>query len=78
VNDAFYKVLYNLKSYKCSSYIPNVQPGTEIQEKVFCQDIENLTFADKNFDVVITEDVFEHIRNYEKAFEEVYRVLKKG
>lgn len=78
VNDAFYKVLHNLKSYCCSSYIPNVQPGTEIEEKVFCQDIENLNFADENFDVVITEDVFEHIRDYEKGFREVYRVLKKG
>ncbi|NJM21938.1 MAG: class I SAM-dependent methyltransferase [Richelia sp. SL_2_1] len=78
VNDAFDKILHNLKSYCCSSYIPDVQPGTEIQEKVFCQDIENLTFADENFDIVITEDVFEHIRNYKKAFQEVYRVLKKG
>ncbi|MEA5598887.1 class I SAM-dependent methyltransferase [Rivularia sp. UHCC 0363] len=78
VNDAFYQVLRNLKSYYCSSYIPDVEPGTEIKEKVFCQDIENLTFADENFDIVITEDVFEHIRNYKQAFQQVYRVLKKG
>ncbi|MGD1913285.1 MAG: class I SAM-dependent methyltransferase [Rivularia sp. (in: cyanobacteria)] len=78
VNDAFSKVLYNSTSYFCSSYIPNVQPGGEVKEKVFCQDLENLTFASENFDVVITEDVFEHIRDYEKAFREVYRVLKKG
>lgn len=77
VNDAFYQKLHNLKYYYCSSYIPNVQPGTEIEEKVFCQDIENLTFAEQNFDIVITEDVFEHIRNYQKGFQEVYRVLKK-
>ena len=37
-----------------------------------------MTFADENFDVVITEDVFEHIRDYKKGFREVYRVLKKG
>ncbi len=78
LNDAFYKVLYEYKSYYCSSYIPNVEPGTETRSRVFCQDLEKLTFADENFDVVITEDVFEHIRNYDLAFEQVYRVLKKG
>ena len=78
VNDAFYQVLHKYTSYSCSSYIPNIKIGTEIQEKVFCQNLEKLTFADENFDVVITEDVFEHIRDFKKGFREVYRVLKKG
>ncbi|AFY53056.1 methylase involved in ubiquinone/menaquinone biosynthesis [Rivularia sp. PCC 7116] len=78
VDDAFYQVLHNSTSYYCSSCIPNVQIGTEISEQVSCQDLEKLSFADENFDVVITEDVFEHIRDYEKAFFEVYRILKTG
>ena len=78
VNDAFYKILHKHQSYSCSSYIPNIEPGTKIDDGVFCQDLENLTFPTENFDAVITEDVFEHIRNYEKAFREVYRILKKG
>ena len=78
VNDSFSQVLYKYKSYCSSSHIPDVKPGTEIEERKFCQDLENLTLTDENFDVVITEDVFEHIRDYKKAFQEVYRVLKKG
>lgn len=78
INDAFSQVLQFGTSYYCSSYIPNIQIGTEIREQVFCQNLEQLTFADEKFDVVITEDVFEHIRDYQKAFQEVYRVLKTG
>ena len=78
VNDALSQVLQSATSYYSSSYIPNIQIGTEVRENVFCQDLEKLTFASEKFDVVITEDVFEHIRDYEKAFREVYRVLKTG
>lgn len=78
INDAFSQVLQSGTSYYCSSYIPNIQVGTEIREQVFCQDLEKLTFSSEKFDVVITEDVFEHIRDYQKAFQEVYRVLKTG
>ncbi|MCJ8280913.1 MAG: class I SAM-dependent methyltransferase [Rivularia sp. ALOHA_DT_140] len=78
VNDAFSQVFQSSKSYYCSSYMPNVEIGAEISERVFCQDLEQLTFTSEKFDVVITEDVFEHIRDYEKAFREVYRVLKTG
>ena len=79
VNDAFSQVLHSSGiPYYCSSYIPNIQIGTEIREQVFCQNLEQLTFSSEKFDVVITEDVFEHIRDYRKAFQEVYRVLKTG
>ncbi|MGB6299878.1 MAG: class I SAM-dependent methyltransferase [Rivularia sp. (in: cyanobacteria)] len=78
INDAFYQALHSATSYYCSNYIPNVEIGTEIRKQVYCQNLEKLTFASEKFDVVITEDVFEHIRDYEKAFREVYRVLKTG
>ncbi|MDY6902026.1 MAG: class I SAM-dependent methyltransferase, partial [Cyanobacteriota bacterium] len=79
VKDAFSQVFHSSGiSYYCSSYIPNIQIGTEIREQVFCQNLEKLTFSSGKFDVVITEDVFEHIRDYQKAFQEVHRVLKIG
>src|SRR5258708_26799748 len=52
--------------------------GTEIRERVYCQDVEDMTFPDDTFDYVITEEVFEHIRNHIKGFQEIYRVLKPG
>lgn len=43
-----------------------------------CEDIENLTFADEEFDLFITQDVMEHIFEPDKAFREIARVLKPG
>jgi len=43
-----------------------------------CEDLENLTFADEEFDLFITQDVMEHIFKPDKAFSEIARVLKPG
>ena len=40
-------------------------------------DATNLRFKDKSFDFVFELNSFHHIKNYEKAIKEVYRVLKK-
>ncbi len=42
------------------------------------EDAANLSFADESFDLMVSLDVFEHIYFYERAFEEVKRVLKPG
>lgn len=41
-------------------------------------DIENLPFKDNSFDVVVASFVIVHLKNLQKAFDEVYRVLKTG
>lgn len=38
----------------------------------------NLPYDDNFFDIVVSFDVFEHIKNDKKAVSEVYRVLKNG
>jgi len=43
-----------------------------------CENLECLTFDDNSFDLFITQDVFEHLMNPEKAFAEIARVLKPG
>lgn len=43
-----------------------------------CENLENLTFADEEFDLFITQDVMEHIFEPDKAFREIARVLKPG
>jgi SAM-dependent methyltransferase len=78
VDDAFFKYLHGSNFYFCSTFQPDIQPGTETRKRVYCQSLENLTFADASFDFVITEDVLEHVRNHEQAFREVHRVLKTG
>lgn len=78
VGDPFYKVLCEYDSYVCSDYQTNVELGMEMKKGVFCQNIEKLTFSNELFDLVITEDVLEHVRNYGKGFKEIHRVLRKG
>ena len=43
-----------------------------------CEDLENLTLANEDFDLFITQDVMEHIFKPDKAFSEIARVLKPG
>lgn len=42
------------------------------------QDICDLTYDDESFELLISNDVFEHVNDYEKAFREACRVLKPG
>jgi len=42
------------------------------------QDLQRLTFDDDSFDVVITQDVFEHVPDPAAALREVARVLVPG
>ncbi len=43
-----------------------------------CEDLMRLSFASESIDLVITSDIFEHIRHPYRAFGEVYRVLRQG
>lgn len=43
------------------------------------QDItDKTTFKDEMFDIIYSSSVLEHIKDIEKAFQEMYRILKKG
>ena len=52
------------------------------QNKSFCQfgvgDINNLSFKDNSYDVVICSEVLEHVEDPEIALKELVRVLKTG
>jgi SAM-dependent methyltransferase len=43
-------------------------------------DLDNyrIPFDDNTFDIVISDQVFEHVQNYQQALEEIKRVLKPG
>ena len=76
--NAFYKYFKNNKNYISSIYSDEIPTGTCIKDNVFCQNLEHLTFNDNTFDVVVSEDVLEHVRDYKKALREIHRVLKNG
>ena len=50
----------------------------QYKDGVMCQNLEDLSFESGSIDLVITEDVFEHVREVKKGFQEVHRVLKDG
>jgi SAM-dependent methyltransferase len=75
---AIHEVLQALPGYVCSEFFESVPPGSYSRKGVRCEDLERLTFEDNSFDIVITQTVFEHIRDPEAAWREIYRVLKPG
>jgi SAM-dependent methyltransferase len=41
-----------------------------------CEDLENVTFENESFDLMITQDVMEHVLDPARAFAEIARTLK--
>ncbi|MDE0511828.1 MAG: glycosyltransferase, partial [Gammaproteobacteria bacterium] len=73
----FRKLFHKLPRYCSSYYWEDVKPG-EYREDVQCQDLMNLTYEDNSFDLVLSSDIFEHVRKPFVGFREVNRVLKPG
>lgn len=65
------------KNYLSSQYYPNEKLGT-IVNNYRNENLEEQTFDDESFDIVISQDVMEHIYHPDKAFKEIDRTLKKG
>lgn len=59
----------------CSEYFDGINPGA-YQKDVVCQDVQQLTFKNKSFDVCTSLEVFEHVANDAAGFAEVCRVLR--
>jgi len=74
--DCFSCVLQDYQGYFSSCFMEGLTAGTEISPRVSCQNLEALTYPDNSFDLVITEDVFEHVRHAEKGLREIFRVLR--
>lgn len=63
--------------YTSSQYLPEVALGAEV-DGIRCESVEELTFADGTFDLVVTQDVLEHVFHPERAVAEIHRVLRPG
>lgn len=64
--------------YEASQYFPSLPLGERSPEGWMNQDAENLTYADDTFDLVVTQDVFEHVFDIDAAFLEIRRTLRPG
>lgn len=61
-----------------SEYLGYEYAGGAVVKGIRHEDVENLSFADDQLDLIISNDVFEHVLNLDKAFSECARVLKAG
>lgn len=72
-------VLQALPGYLCSEYLPEAaRPGEIRADGVRCEDLQALSFPDGSLDLVITQDVLEHVADPWRALAEIFRVLAPG
>lgn len=61
-----------------SEYLgPDAEPG-QIIRGIRHEDVERLSFADGSFDLILSNDVLEHVADPQKALAEACRVLRPG
>lgn len=58
-------------------YGENFKSG-EFVNGILHQDLEQLSFDDGQFNIVVSSEVLEHVSDYQKCLKEMNRVLKKG
>lgn len=72
------------RKYVASQYDTSRDWGCTVEnsrmpcKKYRCETLEKQTFADSSFDLVITQDVFEHVFRPDLAISEIARTLKPG
>ena len=77
VGGASLKMKTHAKHYVPSHFFPDRPKGSKVYH-FQNEDLEAQTITDESFDLVITQDVFEHLYTPRKAFAEIARTLKSG
>ncbi len=65
------------RQYVATQFWPNVDLGT-MHDNVRCENLEAQTFTSSIFDLVVTQDVMEHVFHPELAYQDIYRTLRSG
>ena len=75
--DASAKIARECKQCLQTQWFPTIPLG--VMHRGFrCEDLERQTFADESFDLVVTQDVFEHVLDPGRGFAEIARTLRPG
>jgi hypothetical protein len=77
-NGILHKYLCKVKNYICSEYLGSANKSGQIINGIRHEDLQNLSFDNNLFDVIISADVLEHVANPYVAHKEIFRVLKPG
>lgn len=71
------KLSRECRRYVSSQLFPDYELGT-LKRGVRAENLECLTFPDESFDLVVTQDVLEHVLRPRLALAEIARVLRPG
>ena len=72
------KIMKGTPGYILSSYMPGQPPGPMAGQDVYNVDLQAICFGDQTFDIILSTDVMEHVRDFDRANREIQRVLKPG
>jgi SAM-dependent methyltransferase len=73
------KLRTQCRQYVASQYDPDLGFGNTNPTNTYrSEDLEKQTFPDESFDIVVSQDVMEHIFDANAAFRDIYRTLKPG
>jgi hypothetical protein len=75
---AISQLLRSNPGYVRCSYLPDRAWGTVLAPNYYNINLERLDFSDASFDIVLTSDVMEHVRDSDAAHGEIRRVLRSG
>ncbi|MBX9661673.1 MAG: class I SAM-dependent methyltransferase [Nitrospiraceae bacterium] len=71
------KLRNGAQQYIASQYFPNYPLG-QLIDGFRNENLEQQTFENESFDLVVTLDVMEHVFDPQKAYEEIFRTLRPG
>jgi SAM-dependent methyltransferase len=71
------RLLRGKPNYKVSDYRPDLPPG-KMSNGAYNVNLEKIPFDDGSFDMIISTEVLEHVRDPKIAHSEVFRCLKPG
>jgi SAM-dependent methyltransferase len=61
-----------------SKYLPQLPFGVETEPGAYNIDLQQVSFPSNRFDVILTSDVMEHVRDDRRAHAEIFRCLRPG
>jgi SAM-dependent methyltransferase len=65
--------------YVRSEYVPGLANGLELEPgHLYNMDLQEIIFADDSFDIILSSEVMEHVREPAKAHSEIARCLRRG
>ena len=73
---AINQLLAATRNFVFSDFFDDTPPGFRNASGILCEDVQKLSFDDGSFDLIISQDVLEHIPDPFRGLSEIYRVLK--